>query len=270
MTRHGQWVVALSLMLMAAGAAGQEPDRAAELRTRQAERLEQHQLRRGDPAWPLEYRGGPTRDCYPGAPGRGTLTPWGSGPWSGSPWSGSPWSGGIDRRRPASPCPPYAGTPRLDHLYGYGLGSYAHPYAYPAPPNPYRDWARLWGRGWLDGAAVPPYHRFQYRFFPETLPDPTREGYVAPGEWYGGARPPVVVQPGRSCARLELVLGEDASETVMVALPALGATTVEALRAVITDRLRRGAGVTLRDLDGYVVRLPPAERLQDLILGPCR
>ncbi len=158
------------------------------------------------------------------------------------------------------PGSPYGYAPYRPYLPGYSY-----------PPNPYEDWVKLWGRGWTDGSNRPVYHRFQYRFFPETLPDPTRGGYVTQREWLGA--PTVVQRAPRAaggCALIEIDASGAELETVMVRLPALGAGTPEALRALIEDRLRRGAGITLRDYDGYVVAFPAADQITGLRVHDCR
>ncbi len=264
------WAV-IALLLVPGAVTGQTPDRARELEARQAARLQARQAARSavfgiDPYDAAAYR------CDPYGP----VSPPGSSPWTGSPgwtpWSGCPYP---DRAWYGVSTPP--GFALGTYGYGgyghqnYGHGAYGHGYGYgllPAPPNPYRDWARLWGRGWLDGQAVPPYHRFQYRFFPETLPDPTREGYVTAREWYGepSARP---LPAAPDCVRIEMDLGGETPEIFATRLPALGAGTAEALEAVIRDRLGRGGGVVLRAYDGHVVQLPPVEAIRSLTVAPC-
>lgn len=156
-------------------------------------------------------------------------------------------------------CRPGQGYP------GYPLDSVGYGWL----PNPYDDWRQIWGRGWLDDAEIPPYHRFQYRFFPETLPDPAHEGYVRPGARRATASlGPVRRPPTGACARLQVV-GPDGTEAVLVPLPLFGALTPEALRAVVLDRLRRGGGVVVRSINGYVFRFPPADAIQELTATGC-
>jgi hypothetical protein len=140
-------------------------------------------------------------------------------------------------------------------------------------PNPYSDWAALWGRGWLDNTAIPPYHRFQYRFFPETLPDPTRDGYIVPPPVATPGWQAAPVAPGygrtQACAQIELEYVDGETETLLVTLPALGAITTQALGAVIRERLSMGGGVTLRGIDGYVYPLPAADGIRRLVVTDC-
>lgn len=266
MRRRGPKMLALvlGLALIPVSSAAQETERAAELEARQSERLRAREAQR--PA-ATGLRPARRSTLYGHAPA--PYAPYGYGPGGFDPWTGG--------RSPFGPLPFDPFGLGLDRG-GYGSLGYVDPFAYrpghPAIlrlPDPYGDWARLWGRGWLDDAAVPPYHRFQYRFFPETLPDPTREGYVRPGDWHGAVPSRPVMPPrGVSCARIEISLGEETPEIVLVPLPTLGAGTPAALRAVITDRLRSGAGVVLRDLQGYVVQLPALESVQALTVAGCR
>lgn len=235
--RAGTLVMALALL---GPTAALSQDRAAELEARQASRTADHLERRGErpSAWPGAWPGGWQAACVPPAPGR-------------PPAFGGSFTEGLSRCwspfvRPGWPI--------------YRL------------PNPYEDWATLWGRGWLDDTPVPPYHRFQYRFFPETLPDPTRQGYVLPP---GGAVAPGVT-PARpvagqvaGCVRIDMELVDGDAEAFLAALPALGAITTEAFSAVVRDRLARGAGVTLRSVDGFVHTLPAPESIQRLLISDC-
>lgn len=256
------WKVLPLIVLMAAPTLAAGQDRASELETRQAARaaaLGQRSARlegaRGRDGW-----GAYADPC-------------------GRPLASVRQDGGYTNGYRAYRPNPY-GNP-----YGYGipgvrgyrsgcLPGQAHagypfdPFGYRWLPNPYDDWREIWGRGWLDGAEVPPYHRFQYRFFPETLPDPTRGGYVTP--YTGGAMPPVgpVRPPAGPCARLRAV-APDGAEEVRVGLPLFGAATPEALRAVILDRLQRGGGVVVRSIDGYVFRFPPADAIRELTAAGC-
>lgn len=266
MRRRGPMTLALvvGLWLIPGVVRAQETERAVELEARQAERLRAREAQRPAPT-------------TPSPPWRSDPYGYGPAPWAPYGYGGVGFDAGV-----AGPFP--YGWPGFDpfgmgpELGGYGPRGYFDPFGYRpgrAPmvrlPNPYGDWAHLWGRGWLDDAAVPPYHRFQYRFFPQTLPDPTRGGYVRPGGWLGGdPYGPVPPTAGAACARIELSLGAETPEVILVRLPALGAGSPASLQAAITDRLRRGAGVVLRDVQGYVVQLPALESVQSLTVSGCR
>lgn len=251
--RHFSLTAVLLLALAAPAAAraqqGATADRSTQLEARRAARLQSLAGRRlllAERA-ALQWRDG-HQDAWgygPGAVGPFVGTGWsGTGGWES--WGGSGWGG----------------------WGGWGWSPFR---AYPTP-NPYQDWAGLWGQGWLSEAAVPPYHRFQYRFFPETLPDPTVGGYL-PVPQYVTPAPQVAPPPhgrGRAgCARVDLELADGDPASVLVPLPALGALTPEAFGAVVRERLRSGAGVVVRDLDGYVFHFPSPDRIRRLELGGC-
>ena len=295
------------LILLMAGVPGPAlaQDRAAELEARQrarAERLRQRDaeleyraLARG--GWLDPYGGDCIGAGYPGLPGgarrcsllqvlrcllisqlvlamaRPFLPSRAQVPWAlvlGGASARGGWTGLGGARSPLA---------RLRRAASYGRGcppGYYPPYAtdlfgYRWIPNPYDDWREIWGRGWTDGAEVPPYHRFQYRFFPETLPDPTRGGYITPDEWWSpGPAPsvPATRAPSGACALIRVDAGGSARD-VLVRLPVFGAVTPEALLAVLVDRLQRGGGVAVRALDGYVFRFPPFEAIRDLTVTDC-
>jgi hypothetical protein len=293
----GHLGTALALLLIPGTALAQTPDRAQQLEARQSARLQARQAARADVFGLQRYDRGPHMGCDPRYAGASTPS-WLRPGYAGTGWAGGGFGSAV--RCPTSGVPPglgYTGDFRgyasggygyAPGDYGYASGGYGYAsggYGYgrpggfrwgygflPAPPNPYRDWARLWGRGWLDDEPVPPYHRFQYRFFPETLPDPTEGGYVTAEDWYGSTvrGGPVPMPAGPDCVRIELERTDrEEPEVFAVRLPALGAGTADALRAVIGDRLRRGGGVVLRAYDGHVVRFPPAESIHGLHVAPC-
>ncbi len=265
MGRTGRLLVIALTLAAPAAASAQAESRAAELQARRAERAAERRPGGSmiDPrisyaapgGWPCPLIGlyGVQDDPCPGYPGQGYA--------------------GDDYRGAGHPGQGYPGQ-------GYGPPGYigrGSPIVAFGYPDPYRDWASIWGRGWLDATPVPPYHRFQYRFFPETLPDPTRQGY--PGFAAGSPAIPLVPLPAApalparatraACAviRIERVDGE--TDGVTVALPLMGALTPDALESVIRDRLRRGGGVAVRGADGYVFRFPVPETIRDLSVGGC-
>lgn len=179
-----------------------------------------------------------------------------------------------DPSMPGCPTPPFGTAGAAAALGGFGCWNPFLPiHQGYRLPNPYSDWAALWGRGWLDNTAIPPYHRFQYRFFPETLPDPTRDGYIVPPAVAAPGWQAATVAPGHgralACAQIELEYADGETETILVTLPALGAITTQALGAVIRERLSLGGGVTLRGIDGYVYPLPAGDGIRRLAVTDC-
>lgn len=262
--------VLVLLMLLAAPASLWGQERAAELEARRQARL----ATLGQRSVALDWRAASRARAGIGCLGFGGASPYAAGSYAPYGAAGADAALGGATWWGASPyATGYPGVPgSVGRLVGCAPGyypPYLDPYGFRFLPNPYDDWRAIWGRGWTDDAAVPPYHRFQYRFFPETLPDPTRGGYITPDTW----RPaPTRSSPSparaASCARIRVQTGDGVREA-LVALPVLGATTAEALRAVLLDRLQRGGGVVVRDLDGYVVRFPPAAAIEELRVSGC-
>ncbi len=265
--------VLVLLALLAVPGSVWAQDRAAELEARQQARIARLGQRSAALEWQAGSRFRPMVAC-PGffgsavddlyGHGRPGLEPYALG--GGGPW-GAPYGPTIGYRGGlAGGFAGYAGQ-AIGCVPGYGF-PYYDPYGFRYLPNPYEDWQAIWGRGWTDETAVPPYHRFQYRFFPETLPDPTRGGYVTPDGWRLPPTPVPSPAARERCAQIRVETGDGVREA-FVALPVLGATTPDALRAVILDRLQRGSGVVVRDLDGFVFQFPPAPAIRELSVTDC-